>query len=92
MASTVGADMNSLKSAGTKKMAQVQPGDYIVPLGGEAEKNLVANNDVPLFAETLKVISKPYPIGKRVGVKVECMDRTKMYLRLPPEHRLAVFA
>ena len=91
MATQVGMDMDTLKRTGTKRMAQVQPGDYIVPLGGEAEQNLAGNGGVPLFSETLRVIGKPYPIGKRVGVRVECMDRTKMYLRLPPEHRLAVF-
>ncbi|MCQ3810493.1 MAG: hypothetical protein KTV68_08070 [Acidimicrobiia bacterium] len=95
MASPVGADMEKLTRLDDKKMAQVQPGDFIVPLDGEARQNLEANDWVPLYDETLLVTGKPFPLGiirpKLASVPVTCMDGTEMYLRLPPDYELAVY-
>lgn len=89
--------MSKLDPAGTKRAAQLVPGDFVVPLGGEAEENLTKNEGVPIPNDTVKVIRKPHPsiASKRdkplVAVKVECMNGVKLYLRTPPSHKFAVF-
>ncbi|WP_419849365.1 hypothetical protein [Candidatus Poriferisocius sp.] len=90
-------DPSKLDRVDTKRAAHLVPGDYIVPLGGEAEKTLASNGGVPIRDETVKVIRKPHPsiASKRdkplVAMKVQCMNGKKLYMRTPPAHKFAVF-
>ena len=71
------------------------PGEFVLPLGGEAEANL-KDNGARRDDEIVRVLRRPHPsfASRRkiplVAVKVQCMDGTKMYLRTPPYHRFAV--
>lgn len=89
--------MSTLEHVGTKKAIHLVPGDYIVPLGGEAEEKLESNGGEPSLDETVKVIRKPHPsiVSRRdkplVAMKVQCMNGKKLYMRTPPAHKFAVF-
>lgn len=91
--------MSDLVYVGTRATVHLEPGQYVVPLGGLAEDNLRDNGYRPVRDETFMVLREPGPCGlfgkiRRMGMSVECLDdkRTKMTFTGNPDSQWAVFS
>ena len=88
--------MTGLKYSGTTEMRHLQPGQYVVPLGGDAEKDMNANGGRPRPNDVLRVVEQPVGRGlfgkvKKMEVSTVCADgKTPMALTASPHSKLAV--